>query len=80
MAELKDDITAYVSMRGDLEAQHLGKWVVIQNEQLVGIFDTFELAAECAVANFGAGPYLIRQVGAPPVSLPNSIMYNLTNA
>jgi hypothetical protein len=26
---------------------------------------------------FGSGPYLIRQVGAPPVTLPASVVYNL---
>jgi len=73
MADLKDDIAAYDAMRRDLEAQHLGQWVVIQNELLVGIFESFELAAEHAVNSFGVGPYMIRQVGAPAVSLPASL-------
>jgi hypothetical protein len=28
------------------------------------------------VGKFGAGPYLIRQIGAPPVTLPASVMYH----
>jgi hypothetical protein len=29
------------------------------------------------VQKFGSGPYLIRQVGASPIVLPASVMYNI---
>ena len=41
----------------------------------IGVYDAFETAAKEAVGHFGRGPYLIRQVGAPPVVLPASVMY-----
>lgn len=75
MTELDVEISAYENMRDELEAQHMGKWVIIHETELVGIYNTFEDAAEEAVRKFGRGPYLIRQVGAPPVTLPASVMY-----
>jgi hypothetical protein len=80
MAELDIEISAYDAMRERLEAEHMGKWVLLKNRELVGVYDSFERAAEDAVDRFKGGPYLIRQVGAPPVSLPASVMYRLTHA
>jgi hypothetical protein len=76
MAELKREIAAYERMRSDLEADSLGKWAVVHDEILVGIFDTFEAAAQIAVKKFGRGPYLIRQIGATALTLPASVMYS----
>ena len=76
MAEIRDEIAAYDGMKDELEAKHLGKWVLMRDLKLVGLFDSFEDAAESAVKQFGAGPYLLRQVGAPPVTLPASVMFH----
>jgi hypothetical protein len=54
----------------------MGKWVVFKGAALVAIYDTFEVAAEDAVSRFGRGPYLIRQIGAAPIVIPVSLMYN----
>ena len=75
MAELDQEIGAYEGMKSELEAHHMGKWVLIHDLTLTKIYDSFEFAAEDAVQRFGRGPYLIRQVGAPPVTLPASLMY-----
>ncbi len=75
MAKLSEEIAAYERRRGELEMDYLGKWVVFHDEELVGTYETFEAAAEAAVERFGRGPYLIRQVGAPPIQLPASILY-----
>jgi hypothetical protein len=77
MAELDAEILAYDSMREKLEAEHMDKWVLVHDRVLIGLYDSFEKAAEDAVKRFGRGPYLIRQIGAPPVTLPASVMYNL---
>jgi hypothetical protein len=79
-ADLDKDIAAYEGMRGELETHHMGKWVVFYGTELVSFYDSFEMAAEDAVRRFGRGPYLIRQVGAPPITLPASVMYTPTNA
>ena len=76
MATIDDEIAVYEAMRQDLEAKHMGKWALLYEKKLVGTFDSFEEAAEVAVEEFGRGPYLIRQIGAAPITLPASVMYN----
>ena len=76
MSTLTEEISAYEEMQRTLEMDHFGKWAVIYNEKLVGVYDSFESAAETAVERFGSGPYLIRQVGAGPITLPASVLYN----
>ena len=75
MAELRDDIAAYDDMRLDLESSSLGKWVVFHHRELIGMFDSFDDAANEAVRKFGRGPYLIRQIGAPAIRRPASVLY-----
>ena len=75
MALLSEEITAYDRMREVLEADYFGKWVVVQDGQLIGAFEDFQDAAADAVRKFGRGPYLIRQVGEPPLRLPASLLY-----
>jgi len=77
MPVIDDEISAYETMQQSLEANDTGKWVVFHERQLVGTYDSFESAAKDATRKFGRGPFLIRQVGAPPVALPTSIMYSL---
>ena len=56
------------------EIDHFGKWIIVYNKELAGTYDSFELATEDAVKRFGRGPYLIRKVGAPPITLPASVL------
>ena len=80
MAELDSEIRAYEAMREQLETEHMGKWVLVRGGNLIGVFESFDAAAEDAVRQFGRGPYLIRQIGAPPVTLPASVMYPRSHA
>ena len=75
MSKLSDEIAAYEEMRDNLETDYTGQWVVVHGGELAGIYPSFEEAAEDAVQKFGRGPYLIRQVGAPPMTLPASVVY-----
>jgi hypothetical protein len=77
---LDADIAAYASMQQDLEEKHMGKWVLFYQGKLVSVYDSFDNAAKDAVARFGRGPYLIRQVGAPAITLPASVMYRPVHA
>jgi hypothetical protein len=77
---LQKEIAAFEQRKSELEAHHLGKWALFRGLELIGTFDNFENAAAEAVARFGAGPYLIRQVGAPPMTLPASVMYRPIHA
>ena len=74
-SSLTKEMSAYDKMRSDLETDHLGKWVIMHDEVLVGIYESFEDAAAEAVAQFGRGPYLIRKVGGAPIALPASVLY-----
>jgi hypothetical protein len=38
MAELSDDLAAYQAVRADLESEHLGKWVLVHNKNVQGVF------------------------------------------
>ena len=78
MAEIDKDIAVFKKMQTELEAHHKGKWVVIRSGELINVFDSFEVAASEAVARFGRGPYLIRQVGAVDFVMPASVMYRLS--
>ena len=80
MAELDKEIAAFEGMRAQLEAHHMGKWAIVRGDEFVGAFDSFDHAAAEAVRQFGRGPYLIRQVGAPPMTLPASVMYHPLHA
>ena len=76
MTSLDKEIAAFEKMRGEIEASHMGKWVLIHDGELIGVFESLEAAAETAVSQFGSGPYLIRQVGEPPVTLSASVLYH----
>ena len=73
-ASLEENIAAYEAMRGDLERDHLFKWVVFYDKVLVGVFDSLDTAADVAIERFGRGPYLIREVRNFPTQLPVSAL------
>lgn len=75
MEHLEQEITAYERARPSLEAEHSMQWVVFRGTAHVGTYPSFQEAAEDAIQKFGRGPYLIRQVGAPPIRLPTSARY-----
>ena len=77
---LAREIAAYDAMRDELERDHLYDWVVFHDEQLIGAYEDFQDAAAEAVRKFGRGPYLIRQVGAPPKTLPASVRFRRFSA
>jgi len=77
MSHFSEEIAAYELLRADLEAEHLGEWALVHDQKLEGVFASFDLAARDAVKRFGRGPYLIRQIGAPPVTLPTSFRNRL---
>jgi hypothetical protein len=80
MGDINDEIKAFQTMQAELESSHMGEWALVYDGRLVGTFDTFEAAADSAVQKFGRGPFLIRQVGAPPTPLPISALFAWPNA
>ena len=76
MDAIDREMAAYEAMRETLERDHPWKWVVFHDEELAGVYDTLNAAADDAVQRFGRGPYHIREVCAPTVhTLPASIRY-----
>lgn len=80
MSVLRDDIAAYDRSRLQLEAKHHGEWAVFQAGQFVGVFAEFESAAAEAVERFGAGPYLIRQIGVEAIQLSSTMVFRPAHA
>jgi hypothetical protein len=72
---LEIEIRAYETKLPELEKTYPNKFVVFSGEEFFGAWDTLNAAAAAAVARFGRGPYLIRQVGAPPSTLPASVLF-----
>jgi hypothetical protein len=80
MTALRDDIAAFDRMGAYLKANHDNAWVVFHGGEFIGAFPDFETAAETAVERFDTGPYLIRQVGAPPIQLPGGMIFRPAHA
>ncbi len=80
MAKLSQEIAAYDRVRRELECDHFGEWVIVHDEQVFNFYDDFQNAADAAVQNFGRGPFLLRRVGEPPLTLPASLLYHPVNA
>ena len=58
---------AYDQMKESLEQEHWGKWVVIDDSELFGVYQTYEEADEAAsAAGLDFFEYFITQVGAIP--------------
>lgn len=81
MTVLGDDIAAFERMRAELEAEHGRKWAVFHSGQFQAVFAEFDDAAAAAVDQFGSGPYLIRQIGAPAaIQLPGGMIFTPAHA
>ena len=77
MATIEKEIIAYDLMREELEADHKGEWVLVHDQELIGLFETFQKAAVVASRRFGRGPYLIRKIGQGPLRLSSRVMYGI---
>jgi len=71
-ALLARELAHFEANRQEYVRQHLGKFVVIQGERLIGVYDTPQAAYEAAVAELGRELFLIRQVtqGDQPAQAP----------
>lgn len=81
MRVLSQDISAFERMRPDLEAHHRLEWVVFHDGHLIDVYPDFDAAASDAIDRFDSGPFLIRQVGAPPqVQLTGGMVFTRADA
>lgn len=72
---LEREIRAYDDMREELEQKYFNEWIVVHDGKVACHFDSARECLQFATEHFGRGPYLIRQVGAPPESLPVSVLF-----
>ncbi|QAY97404.1 hypothetical protein CWB41_14120 [Methylovirgula ligni] len=72
---LSAELQSFERLKPNLEQNHMGKFVVIKDDELLGAWDTFDNAAKAAIQKYGRGPYLIRQVGGGTTKLPASVMF-----
>lgn len=79
---LEREIAAYERDLKDLLVHHAGKFVVYHGDERLGAYDSFQNAADAAVAKYGLGPYLIRQVLSkqPIMPMPASVAYRPVHA
>jgi hypothetical protein len=80
MSVLRDDIAAYDRARSELEAKYAGQWAVFHSGDFVGVYSEFEAAASDALEQFGAGPYLIRQIGVEAIQLSSAMVFRPAHA
>jgi len=76
VSAIQPEIDAFKTMQTKLEAEHMGEWILMRNGQIIGFFQSFELAAAEGLRQFGRGPYLVREIGAEPIRLPVSVIYH----
>ena len=69
-ATLKENIAEYEKMQALLETEHWGEHVVFYDREFRGAFKEFHQAMRFAYTRWGRGPYLIREVGEPPLMVP----------
>ena len=65
MNVLEAELRTYAEQEEELKRSALGKFVVIKGTEIVGTFDTLELALTEGTRRFGLEPYLVRHIGQP---------------
>ena len=65
MNVLEEELRTYAAQEEELKRSAPGKFVVIKGTEIVGTFDTLELALTEATRRFGLAPYLVRRIGDP---------------
>ena len=75
VATMSQNIAAYEKVRGALETDHWGEFAVFYDGEMKGAFQEFPEAMAFAAEQWGRGPYLIRQVGRPPLVMPASVQF-----
>ena len=62
-ADLRRQSAFYETLREGLEANAFGKWAVVANERLVGVYDSNREASEVALRLTRGGACLVKHVG-----------------
>lgn len=68
-AEIQRNYAAFTDMLATLLPHHSGRYALLHNQELAGVFDTPGDAARCGRSEFGDSPYSIQIVTDEPVDL-----------
>ena len=60
---LELQIAFYETIREELETDSFGKWAVVSNERLVGVYESNRAASEVALKLMADGACLVKRVG-----------------
>ena len=75
MKELEKNISAYDSMKEELERDHFGRIAVFHDGNLVAIYNDRNDAYDIAFEKYGSGNFSLRQIGENPASFGGVSMY-----
>jgi hypothetical protein len=67
--EIQRNYATFLDMLGKLLASHAGRYALLHDQKLAGVFDSPGEAARAGFARFGDKPYSIQHVTDEPVDL-----------
>jgi hypothetical protein len=62
MIALEQERVFFKNRQADWEKLYPGKFVLVQGQELIGVFDTAENAVSEGIRRFGLNPFLVRNV------------------
>jgi len=68
-ADVLKNYAAFEAMRAELEASHLGKFAVLHDGQLVGIYTSIREARAVGNAHCGVGSFTTQEIRSEPIEL-----------
>ena len=71
MCMLDKEIETFTKKEAAFKKEHLGEWVIIKDDKIIGFFENFQAAADKVFSDFETTPVLLRQIGFEPKSYPN---------
>ncbi len=71
MSMLSKEIDTFISKEAAFKNEHLGEWVIIKGDKVIGFFKDFQAAADRVFSDFETTPVLLRQIGFEPKTYPN---------
>jgi hypothetical protein len=71
------ELKTYERERRRLEDEHRGKFVLIQGEEIAGIFDDFKTASQHAAQRFKRESYLIHCIATEMMHIPSVLLDGL---
>ncbi|HVC22708.1 MAG TPA: hypothetical protein VNH82_04700 [Candidatus Dormibacteraeota bacterium] len=75
MGSFERELALYETKRQELIVSHLGQYVVIHGDTVLGVYPNFADAYGSGVAEFGQEPFLVRQISTEDPTAQNPALY-----